>query len=136
MKKIILVCSLFAFTATTVMAQNAPAAANAKTTTTPKFKKINFVSKASEIDATLSRQRPDLAQTSISDMFGMMVYFIGQNNNTLNDKTIDTDKAALQQTIDLQNKLYNDIKLLSPDMAKNKVQLAAKFKEFAATIPE
>lgn len=135
MKKILLACSLFAFTATTVMAQNTTAAANAQTEA-PKFKKINFISKANEIDATLTRKRPDLAQKSYGDMSNIMMYFMGQNMNALNNSSANADKATLQKTVEQQKKLYSEIKLLSTDMAKNKEQLAAKFKDFAATIPE
>lgn len=135
MKKILLVCSLLAFSSVTVMAQNAPAAANVQSEV-PSYTKINFISKASEIDATLSRQRPDMAQKSYSDISAMMIYFIGQNNNKLNNNESAVNKTTLKQTIDLQNKLYNEIKLLSPDIAKNKEKMADKFKEFAATISE
>jgi len=135
MKKILLACSLLAITSSTVMAQNSLSASNT-ISEAPKFKKINFISKASEIDATISRQRPDLAQNSFSDISAIMVYFIGQNNNLLNDNHSKADKTEVKKTMDLQNKLYSEIKMLSPDIVKNREKLAEKFKEFAATLPE
>ncbi len=76
--------------------------------------KLLFSSRIGEVDAHLSRTRPEEAQRVFQDLAAMMQQFIAESKNT---------KAST---------LYTETKMLSVDMAKNRTELVAKLREFLA----
>lgn len=76
--------------------------------------KTLFASRIGEVDAYLSRTRPEEAQRVFQELAAMMQQFIAESKNT---------KAST---------LYTEAKMFSADMAKNRAELVAKLREFLA----
>jgi hypothetical protein len=74
--------------------------------------KVLFASRINEVDAHLSRSRPEEAQRAFHELAGLMQKFIAESKNT---------KAST---------LYTETKMLSADMAKNRAELVLKLREF------
>lgn len=74
--------------------------------------KVLFASHINEVDAHLSRSRPEEARKAFNELAGMMQKFIAESKNA---------KAST---------LYTETKILSADMAKNRAELVAKLREF------
>ena len=90
---------------TAVRAQQAAAASQVEP-------KVLFASRVNEVDAHLSRSRPEEARRAFNELAGMMQTFIAESKNT---------KAST---------LYTETKILSVDMVKNHTDLVAKLRQF------
>ena len=76
--------------------------------------KLLFSSRIGEIDAFISRSRPEEARKVFNELAAMMQKYIGDSKN------------AQAST------LYTETKILSADMAKNREAMIAKLREFLA----
>lgn len=64
----------------------------------------------------------------------ILVHFMGQTQKELQGASEGANTEAAQQTIDLQNRLYSEIKMLSIDPKKNYNELKDKVAAFQNTL--
>jgi uncharacterized membrane protein YgcG len=106
MKRIFLAFLLLTGVSNSVLAQSAPAP------------KLMFASRVNELDAALSRNRPELAAQAYADLASSMQQRIVALRST------DVTKANQAQ------KLYTDIKQQSADMQRSRTVLITSLRSF------
>lgn len=116
MKRILLACSFLALSGTMASAQTAK-----QTTTTSEVaadSKIMFSSRINELDAFITRKRPDDAQKTAQDILVMMTNRMNKNEDKQSALAVE------------QKKLYSSAKVLSADLTKNHQALIETLHKF------
>lgn len=135
MKRILLLCSFVVLNGSVLYAQSGNTQSAAQTTSeTLAYTKQHLSSALIELDAAVSRENKAAMDKSISSIMQILVHFMGQTQKELQGASEGTNTEAAQQTIDLQNRLYSEIKMLSIDPKKNYNELKDKVAAFQNTL--
>jgi hypothetical protein len=130
MKKFLLACSLLAVSATMAVAQQ-PQSAQSHTTQS-EDPRLMLVSKINELEAALSRDRKDLAQPLFQEVSAIMQQRLAIRSAEL-QQAAASDKAALEQQLQEGQKIYQEAKIMSPNMAQDNGQaMIALLRRFIA----
>ncbi|HRO41899.1 MAG TPA: hypothetical protein PL009_03645 [Flavipsychrobacter sp.] len=131
MKRLMIACSFVLFSAVPVVAQNV---ANADTKVAmPDYNKRLFASKINELSAYATRNSPELVKKTMLQLNSLMNESVALSKRKI-DVLSGPEKAAGKKRLEVQNKLYTEIKPLSEDVSKNLSKLQEKLKAFEATL--
>lgn len=135
MKRILLICTFFTFTGTAAIAQtDAPQPKSDAAQQNTGYTRMHLSSAMAELDAGISRDNEAVANSSMTKLMEIMVFFIGKNSQMLETGAAGDKKEAIAQNMEKQNALYSEIKMMSQDKKGNKDALQEKLNEFLQTL--
>ena len=129
MKRILLFIAFIA-TAGVASAQSATTASAPPAMSAAEEARINFASKASQLDAALQRNVPQAATEIMGRIMNDMQTNIGSASRQLNSISDPVAKAELSKRIAGQSDIYSAVKTMSVNMAANREAISAKLREF------
>ena len=138
MKRILLFVALLAPAASFAQTQ-APAPAAAIDPANAHAEQANLksalASKATELEASLTRNDATVSTKVLNEGMAIMQRSIALQNRTLQSPSKDQKAVeAERQLVSKKVNLYTEIKTMSVDLAKNHAAIVAKMKEFAGML--
>lgn len=129
MKRLLLACCLFGFSAAPVLAQN-----SAETTTKQQSNpKANFSSKINEFSAHMSRGNTAGAHEALKEL-GKIMSWSMHLTVAKADRATGGDKVALEKAKKSQQSLFDQVKTLTQDLTKNQGAIVEKLRAFQQTM--
>ena len=130
MKRILLVCCLFAATCTPTFIQDAAAQVTAPTPTTASA----FTAKINLMDSYIAAGNMTLAQSTWTEVHNMMLNVLAVSKYSIYSATSPADKSGHETILQNQSTFYFQAWNLKTDLATNRAAIHAKLVEFGATI--
>lgn len=127
MKRILLVCCLFALTCTAPFIKQAAAQMPAVTL-------ASFTVKVNQLDSFIGIGNMPLANRMADELNQTMMIVAQKSKNDMYAATTPADKAKFTGINTKQMSLYDDFWKLRPSLAANRAAMHTKLGQFAATI--
>jgi hypothetical protein len=130
MKRILIVCILFAAICTPKFVQQAVA----QSATPIHVSATDFSAKVNLLDSYIAAGDMTSAKTTWLAVHRMMLDILGYTKNSIRIAATPADKATYETIMGNQRSIYNNVWQLKTDLAANRSALHTKLGEFDATI--